>query len=73
MVLLNKSLYILVSITTAYKNTKQRFASQTICFALQFTLLLPLLLFALLYSTILNSATVPFLGFAYFIAGYPKP
>jgi hypothetical protein len=73
MLLGNKCLYVLVSLTTAYRNKKQRFASQTLCFLLEFTLLLPLFLLALLYSTLLNTATVPFLGFAYFLPGYPKP
>jgi len=73
MIFSNKCLYVLVSLTTAYKNTKQRFASQTICFVLQFTILLPFYLFVIFFTAVFNTATVPFLGFAYFIAGYPKP
>jgi len=73
MLLCNKCLYVVVSLTTAYRNKKQRFASQSLCFLLEFTVLLPLFLLALLYSTLVNSATVPFLGFAYFLPGYPKP
>lgn len=73
MILFNKCLYVLISLTTAYKNTKQRFASQTLCFLLQFTILLPFLLFVIAVSTILNTATIPYMGFAYFIIGYPKP
>ena len=68
-----KCLYVLISVTTAFKNTKQRFASQATCFFLQFTLLLPFFLLVLLFTTLLNTATMPYMGFAYFIAGYPKP
>jgi hypothetical protein len=73
MLLFNKSVYVLVSLTTAYKNTKQRFASQTLCFLLQFTILLPFFLLVLLFTTVFNTPTIPFMGFAYFIIGYPKP
>ena len=73
MLLFNKSLYVLTSLTTAYKNKKQRFASQTWCFLMQFTLCLPIFLMVLLFTTVFNTATVPFLGFAYFVIGYPKP
>jgi hypothetical protein len=69
----NKSLYILVSISTAYKNKKQQFSPQTWCFLLQFTILLPFLIFVLLFTVVFNTPTIPFLGFAYFIVGYPKP
>jgi hypothetical protein len=73
MIFFNKCLFIAVSINTAYKNTKQRFASQTLCFVLQFTLLLPFFLFVLFFTSVFNTATIPYMGFAYFIAGYPKP
>jgi hypothetical protein len=73
MIFFNKCLFIAVSINTAYKNTKQRFASQTLCFVLQFTLLLPFFLFVLFFTCVFNTATIPYMGFAYFIAGYPKP
>ncbi|CDW89360.1 pecanex-like protein 4 [Stylonychia lemnae] len=73
MILGNKFLYVIVSIITAFKNTKQRFKSQLFCFILQFTILLPFLLLVVLFSTIFNTATIPFLGFAYFISGYLKP
>jgi len=35
--------------------------------------LLPITLFVLVFTTIFNTATIPFLGFAYFIIGFPKP
>lgn len=73
MIFTNKVNYVFVSIMTAYKNKKQRYKRQTICFILQFTILLPFLIFAIVFTTILNTATVPMFGFAYFIAGYPKP
>lgn len=31
------------------------------------------MLFVLIVSSLLDTATVPFLGFAFFIIGYPKP
>ena len=34
---------------------------------------MPLFLMALIMSTIFDSATIPFMGFTYFIIGYPKP
>jgi len=37
------------------------------------TLLFPFILFVLVLTTILDTATVPYLGFAYFFVGYPKP
>jgi ABC-type glycerol-3-phosphate transport system permease component len=69
----NKCLYVLISILTAYRNKKQRFKLQTLCFILQFTILLPFFLLVIGFSTILNTATIPYLGFAFFIIGYPKP
>lgn len=69
----NKCIYILISLATAYRNKKQRFKYQTLCFLLQFTLCLPITFMILVFTTILNTATIPFLGFAYFIIGYPKP
>jgi hypothetical protein len=42
-------------------------------FALQFTLLLPITLGVIVITALLDTATVPFLGFAFFIVGYPKP
>lgn len=73
LILYRKSTYVLVSIITAMKNKKQRFSNQGLCFALEFTLLLPVTLGVLLITTILDTATIPFLGFAFFIMGYPKP
>ena len=73
MIFFNKSLYVLVSLTTACKNQKQRFASQSLCFLLQFTLGLPFFLLVLFFTTVFNTATIPFMGFAFFIIGYPKP
>jgi len=37
------------------------------------TLLLPYLLLVVLVSTILDTALVPYLGFAFFLIGYPRP
>lgn len=71
--LLNKSVYMLASVATAMKNKKQRFTNQSICFALQFTVFLPITMFVLLASVVLDTALVPFLGFAVFTIGYPKP
>ena len=36
-------------------------------------MLLPLTLGVVLITTILDTATVPFLGFAFFIVGFPRP
>ena len=36
-------------------------------------MLLPVTLFVLLTTTLLDTALVPFLGFAFFTVGYPKP
>ena len=36
-------------------------------------MLLPVTLFVLLTATLLDTALVPFLGFAFFVIGYPKP
>ena len=58
---------------TAMSNMKQRFKSQLICFILQWTILLPFTFGVLVITTILDTATVPFLGFAFFVIGYPKP
>ena len=65
--------YIVVSFLTAMKNKKQRFKKQELCFCLEVTLLLPYLLTVLLVTTLLDVATVPFLGFAFFYVGYMKP
>jgi hypothetical protein len=73
MILQRKATYILVSIITAMKNKKQRFTSQGLCFVLEFTVLLPVTIFVLLVTTVLDCATIPYLGFAFFIIGYPKP
>jgi hypothetical protein len=35
--------------------------------------MLPIVILVLLVTTVFDSATVPFLGFAFFIIGYPKP
>ena len=72
-VLINKLVYLLVSAITAFKNKKQRIKYQAVCFALTSTILLPYWLFVLIYSTVLDIPTIPFLGFAFFISGYPKP
>jgi hypothetical protein len=71
--LCRKLMYVLVSFLTAMTNKKQRFNNQGICFALQLTIALPLLLGVVLISTLLDTATIPFLGFAFFTIGYPKP
>jgi hypothetical protein len=68
-----KATYILTSVITAVKNKKQRFSSQGLCFVLEFTVFLPITLGVLLITTILDTATIPYLGFAFFIIGYPKP
>jgi hypothetical protein len=39
----------------------------------QFTLGIPIFLMVLVFTTVFNTATVPFMGFAYFVIGYPKP
>lgn len=72
-VLLAKLDYALVSLVTAVKNKKQRFASQAMCFVIQYTILLPVTLGVLVITALLDTATVPFLGFAFFVIGYPKP
>ena len=72
-VLLNKAVYVIVSFTTAFKNKKQRLRNQWICVVLQITVLLPYLIGVILITTILETATVPFLGFAFFYIGFPKP
>lgn len=72
-VLMRKLNYILVSWVTAIKNKKQFFGNQLLCFFLQLTLLSPALVFVLVVSSLLDVATTPFLGFAFFILGYPKP
>lgn len=69
----NKTLYVLVSLITACKNKKQRFTRQIPCFIIQLTLMLPFTLMVILFTTVLNTAIIPYLGFAYFIIGYPKP
>lgn len=71
--LLHKANYMFLSLVTAYKNKKQRFAMQTIIFALEFTIFLPITIGVLLISTLLNTATIPFLGFAFFTVGSLKP
>lgn len=72
-ILFNKLTYVVVSVVTAVKNKKQRFSNQILCFVLQFTIFLPLTLGVILITTILDTATIPYLGFAFFIIGYPKP
>lgn len=72
-ILLNKANYMLVSLITAYKNKKQRFKMQTLIFILEFTVFLPITLGVLLVTTLLNTATVPLLGFAFFTIGALKP
>jgi len=72
-ILANKLIYVAVSILTAITNKKQRFTAQCGCFLLQFTILLPFTLGVILITALLDTATVPFLGFAFFIIGYPKP
>lgn len=70
---MNKVVYVVVSFATAFKNKKQRIKHQWICITLQLTLLLPYLLTVILLSTLLDTATIPYLGFAFFFIGYPKP
>mmetsp|Transcript_26744 Transcript_26744/g.25762 ORF Transcript_26744/g.25762 Transcript_26744/m.25762 type:complete len:717 (+) Transcript_26744:491-2641(+) len=65
--------FVMVSLVTAFKNKKQRFKRQCLCFTLQFTLLLPFFLLVLAFTTLFDTPTVPYLGFAYFIIGYPRP
>lgn len=72
-IFIRKLVYVTVSVATAIKNKKQRFSGQNICFLLQFTVLLPLTLSIILLTALLDTATIPFLGFAFFIIGYPKP
>ena len=72
-IFVRKLIYVAVSVMTAVKNKKQRFTGQSLCFALQFTVFLPLTLAVILLTTLLDTATIPFLGFAFFIVGYPKP
>lgn len=72
-ILINKLDYVLVSVGTAMKNKKQRFQGQIICFFLEFTFFLPITLGVILVTTLLDTASVPFLGFSFFIIGYPKP
>ena len=72
-IFIRKLIYVAVSVVTAIKNKKQRFSGQSICFFLQFTVLLPLTLSVILLTALLDTATIPFLGFAFFIIGYPKP
>ena len=69
----NKLDFVLVSLFTACKNKKQRFKMQIPMFILEFSLLLPFFLITLIVTTILDSPTIPYMGFAYFIIGYPKP
>ena len=71
--LVNKTVYVVVSFTTAFKNTKQRLRHQWICIVLQLTILLPYLLGVILITSLLDTATIPYLGFAFFYVGYPKP
>jgi len=40
---------------------------------LQWTILLPYLTGVILLSTLLDTALIPYLGFAFFLVGYPKP
>jgi hypothetical protein len=40
---------------------------------MQFMLGIPIFLMVLVFTTVFNTATVPFLGFAYFVIGCPKP
>ena len=66
-------MYVIVSFVTAFKNTKQRLRHQWVCIGLQLTVLFPYLLCVIVFTTILDTATVPYLGFAFFYIGYPKP
>ena len=72
-IFVRKLIYVMTSVVTAIKNKKQRFSGQNLCFALQFTVFLPLTLTVILLTALLDTATIPFLGFAFFIVGYPKP
>jgi len=72
-VLLNKIVYVVVSIGTAFKNKKQRIKRQWVCFVLQFTLLLPWFAAVLLWTTFFDVAMIPSFGFAFFTAGFLKP
>ena len=40
---------------------------------MQFTIGIPIFLMVLVFTTVFNTATVPYMGFAYFVIGYPKP
>jgi len=71
--LLNKLNYMFISLITAYKNKKQRFKLQTLIFISEFTVFLPITIGVLGITTLLNVATVPFLGFAFFTVGALKP
>ena len=71
--LFHKFVYVVVSFVRAGANKKTRFKNQNVIFVLYLTLLLPVFLFSLLVSTALNVATVPFLGFAFFLVGFLKP
>ncbi len=42
-------------------------------FAITACVFLPYWLLVLLYTTLLDIQTIPLLGFAFFIPGYPKP
>lgn len=64
---------MLVSVITAIKNKKQRFSDQGACFCLQYTILLPVTASVLVCTVLLDTALIPYLGFAFFIIGYPKP
>jgi hypothetical protein len=70
---LRKSSYILISVYTAVKNKKQRFKNQSVCFLIQYSIMLPIVFLVLVITTIFDTATVPFLGFAFFMIGFPKP
>ena len=72
-VFFNKVVYIGVSFLTAFKNKKQRIRNQWVCVMLQFTILLPWFFGVLLWTTIMDVATIPTFGFAFFTAGYLKP
>lgn len=72
-VFFNKVVYIGVSFLTAFKNKKQRIRNQWICVLLQLTILLPWFLAVLLWTTLMDVATIPTFGFAFFTAGYLKP
>jgi hypothetical protein len=72
-ILVRKATYYIVSVFTALKNKKQRFKSQKCCFALQFTLFLPYVVFIIGFTSLLDIAMTPFLGFAFFVPGFLKP